>query len=88
MNESIYISNYRNNVDKISDYISTMKKNSKFSFLPIHQKDDILRIDLKNHNYFNPSLIEKYELTCVIENDLYKTVYLNGTRVLWKSIHD
>lgn len=65
-----------------------LKNNSRFTFSSIHRKDDILRINLKNHNYFNPSLMEKYELTCVIENDLYRTVYLNGTRVFWKPVHN
>lgn len=88
MKESIYISNFRNNVDIISNYISVLKNNSSFTFSSIHQKDDILQIVLKNNSCLDPSFISKYELTCVVENDLFRTVYLKGTRIMWKSLHD
>lgn len=88
MKESIYISNFRNNSDSISSYISHLKKNAKFTFSSIHQKDDILQIVLKNTSCIDPGFIEKYRITCVVESDLFRTVYLKGTRILWKSLHD
>ena len=88
MEESIYISNFRNNIDSISNYVSILKNKSKFSFSSIHQKDDILRIVLNNNNCLDPSFIESHQLTCVVENDLFRTVYIKGTRIMWKSLHD
>lgn len=88
MKESIYISNFRNNVDIVSNNIFVLKNNSSFTFSSIHQKDDILQIVLKNNSCLDPSFIAKYELTCEVENDLFRTVYLKGTRILWKSLHN
>jgi hypothetical protein len=88
MEESIYISNFRNNIETISEYMAISKINSKFNFSSVHYKDDILQIILKKGNRLDVLFIEQYKLTCVIENNLFRTVYIKGTKVLWKSLND
>lgn len=88
MKESIYICNFRNNIDSISDYISILKKNSKFTFSSIHQNNDILQINSQNNNCLELDYIKNLKLTCVVENDLFRTVYLEGIMVMWKSLYD
>ncbi len=88
MKESIYINNFKNKIDVITDYISVLKNNSKFTFSSIHQNNDIIQIVTKNNSCFSPSFIAKYKLSCVIENDLFRTIYLDGNRIMWKSLHN
>lgn len=88
MKESIFISNFRNNAKNITNYILDLKRHSRFEFSSIHKKNDVLQIILNDNNYIDPIFINKYKLTCVIENELFRTVYLKGTRIMWKSLHD
>ncbi len=88
MKEVIYISNHRNNTDIISDYISMVRNNSRCSFSSVHKRDHILQIKFKQSNCLDPAMIQAHKLTCVIENDLFRTVYIDGQKVMWESRHN
>jgi len=87
MEEIIYISDIRNETGNISDYISMIKSNSRCSFSSVHKKDHILQIRFQHTYCLNLKIIQECGLTCVVENDLFRTVYINGLRVMWESKH-
>ncbi len=80
MEESIYISNYMSNANLISRFISSLR-----NFSRIQTKENLLRITVRKNTLFDRDIIRLHKLTCVVEDDLFRTVYTNGERVLWKS---
>lgn len=88
MKETIYISNFRSDIDKVSDYISTLKSQSRFSFSYIQEKNDVLKILLNSTAFLNPDVIRALKITCIVQNELFRTVYLEGKRVMWSSRHN
>ncbi len=88
MEETIYISNLRNDTDIISDYVSMLKNSPKCSFSSIQKRDHILQIKFQGRACIGSEIIQEHGLTCVVENDLFRTVYINGVRVMWESKHN
>jgi len=88
MEETIFISDIRNDTDNISDYISMIKSNSRCGFSSIHKRNHILQIKFQGKVCINSEIIQECGLTCVVENDLFRTVYINGLRVMWESKHN
>lgn len=80
MEESIYIGNYMSNAKLISRFISSLR-----NFSRIQTKENLLRITVRKNILFDRDIIRLHKLTCVVEDDLFRTVYTNGERVLWKS---
>ncbi len=87
MEETIYISNIRNDAGIISDYISMIKSNPRCDFSSVHKRNHILQIKFQHTCCLNSEIIQKYGFTCVVENELFRTVYINGQKVMWESKH-
>jgi len=52
----------------------------------MQKKGDVLRITLNKNSRFDHESIRTHKLTCVIEDDLFRTIYDKGERVIWKPI--
>ncbi len=85
MEEAIYINDFRHNAPLITGFISSLHKFSNFKFSRIQKKGDIIKITVGKNCVFNRDIIKSHKLTCVVEDELFITVYENGDRVFWKT---
>ena len=87
MNETILINHYLKEQGRLSNFFNKLEVSNNIQLSTVQTRGDVIKITLKKACNINPLLIKDCELTCVVENELFRTVYVDGNRVMWDSIH-
>ncbi len=87
MNASIFIANFSEQVERVTQMMKMFEQYTHFKVSSMHFKNNMLRINTSTTEGINPEAIEQNQITCVVENELFRTIYLNGKRVEWRPLH-
>lgn len=87
MSETIYISDFKSECEKLNRCLAFEESESNLKCSTFHVENGCLRIQLEKGCSLNPVTIKDFQLTCVVQDELFKTVYINGNRVFWSSLH-
>lgn len=88
MNESILINHYQEEQGKLSRFFDILRNSSEINLATVQTRGNVIKIMLKKESSINPTIIKDCFLTCVVENELFRTIYIEGKRIMWDSIHN